>query len=49
LAIDRALHGHVANTWPRWEEMLGMGAPGGFTGTPRVAQAAQTMHGTKAQ
>ena len=49
LAIERALHGHVANTWPRWEEMLGMGAPGGFTGTPRVAQAAQTMHGTKAQ
>jgi hypothetical protein len=49
LAIDRALHGKVANTWPRWEEMLGIGAPAGFTGTPRVAQAAQKTYGTTAQ
>jgi glutathione synthase/RimK-type ligase-like ATP-grasp enzyme len=40
LVIDRALHGNVANTWPRWEEMLGTGAAAGFTGAPRVAQAA---------
>jgi hypothetical protein len=49
LAIDRALHGKVANTWPRWEEMLGIGAPAGFTGTPRVAHAAQKTYGTTAQ
>jgi len=41
LVIDRALHGNVANTWPRWEEMLGIGAPAGFTGAPRTAQSAQ--------
>jgi hypothetical protein len=41
LAIDRALHGNIANTWPKWEEMLGIGAAAGFTGAPRVAQAAQ--------
>jgi hypothetical protein len=40
LVIDRALHGNIANTWPRWEEMLGMGAPAGFTGAARAAQAA---------
>jgi hypothetical protein len=42
LVIDRALHGNVANTWPRWEEMLGIGSPAGFTGAARIAQAAQT-------
>ena len=31
LVIDRALHGNTADTWPRWEEMLGIGAPAGFT------------------
>jgi len=41
LVIDRALHGNIANTWPKWEEMLGMGSAAGFTGAPRVAQAAQ--------
>ena len=41
LVIDRALHGNVANTWPRWEEMLGIGAPAGFTGAPRTVQSAQ--------
>jgi hypothetical protein len=42
LVIDRALHGNVRNTWPRWEEMLGLGAPAGFTGAARAAQATQT-------
>ena len=42
LAIERAQHGNVANTWPRWEEMLGMGIPAGFTGAARTAQSAQT-------
>ena len=37
LTIDRALHGNTGNTWPRWEEMLGFGAPAGFTGAPRTA------------
>jgi hypothetical protein len=42
LVIDRALHGNIANTWPKWEEMLGIGSAAGFTGAPRVAQAAQS-------
>jgi len=42
LVIDRALHGNVANTWPRWEEMLGIGPAAGFTGAPRTALAAQS-------
>jgi hypothetical protein len=25
LVMDRALNGHVSQTWPRWSEMLGMG------------------------
>jgi hypothetical protein len=37
LVIDRALHGNVANTWPRWEEMLGFGAAAGFTAAPKAA------------
>jgi hypothetical protein len=37
LVIDRALHGNVANTWPRWEEMLGLGAASGFTAAPKTA------------
>jgi hypothetical protein len=37
LVIDRALHGNVANTWPRWEEMLGFGAASGFTAAPKTA------------
>jgi len=40
LVIDRALHGNVANTWPRWGEMLGLGAAAGFTGAPRASQSA---------
>ncbi len=39
LVIDRALHGNITNTWPRWEEMLGLGAPAGFTGAARAGQA----------
>lgn len=41
LVIDRAVNGNVTNTWPRWEEMLGIGAPVGFTGAARAAQAGQ--------
>jgi len=26
LVIDRALNGKASNPWPRWEEMLGVGA-----------------------
>jgi hypothetical protein len=37
LVIDRALHGNAANTWPRWEEMLGIGAAAGFTAAPKAA------------
>jgi hypothetical protein len=35
LVVDRALHGAPSQSWPRWEEMLGMGAAAGFTGNPR--------------
>ena len=41
LVIDRALNGIPSNPWPRWEEMLGVGAASGVTGAPRAA-AAQT-------
>ena len=34
LVIDRALNGHPAQCWPRWEEMLGLGPASGFTGGP---------------
>jgi len=40
LVIDRALNGTPSNPWPRWEEMLGVGAAAGFTGAPK--SAAQT-------
>ena len=36
LVIDRALNPDPARSWPRWEEMLGIGAPAGFTGAPRT-------------
>jgi hypothetical protein len=39
LVIDRALHGAPSNSWPRWEEMLGIGAPSGFTGAPAKSRA----------
>ena len=41
LVIDRALNGAPSNPWPRWEEMLGVGAAAGFTGAPRA-----TAHGS---
>jgi hypothetical protein len=34
LVIDRALNGHPAQSWPRWEEMLGIGPGTGFSGGP---------------
>ena len=34
LVIDRARTGAVTHPWPRWERMLGLGAPGGFLGAP---------------
>jgi hypothetical protein len=34
LVIDRALNGTPADSWPRWEEMLGIGAASGFAGAP---------------
>jgi len=37
LVIDRALNGAASNPWPRWEEMLGVGAASGVIGAPRVA------------
>jgi len=41
LVIDRALNGQASNPWPRWEEMLGVGAAAGFTGAPKSAVAGQ--------
>src|ERR1700683_304136 len=40
LVVDRALHGDVANTWPRWEQMLNLGQPAGFTGNPKPTPSA---------
>jgi hypothetical protein len=34
LVIDRALNPDPSRSWPRWEEMLGIGAASGFTGAP---------------
>jgi len=39
LVIDRALHGTSDMSWPRWEEMIGLGTPAGFVGTPRAIGA----------
>ncbi len=39
LVIDRALHGKPAVSWPRWEELLGMGAGVGFLGAPLAKTA----------
>ena len=36
LVIDRALNPDLTRSWPRWEEMLGIGAAGGFAGSPRA-------------
>jgi hypothetical protein len=37
LVIDRALNGAPSGPWPRWEEMLGVGAAAGFTGAPKAS------------
>jgi hypothetical protein len=39
LVIDRAVNGNASNPWPRWEEMLGIGAASGFTAAPAVTKA----------
>ena len=38
LVIDRALNGHPSQSWPRWEEMLGIGPASGFTGAPAAVE-----------
>jgi hypothetical protein len=40
--IDRALKGNVANSWPRWEEMLGIGATTGFTAAPALTKTSSS-------
>jgi len=40
LVIDRALRGQAYSSWPRWEEMLGIGPAAGFTGAPKSAASA---------
>lgn len=47
LVIDRALTGDVSRSWPRWEEMLGMGAAAGFTGAPSLTRNVE--RGTRKQ
>ncbi len=42
LVIDRALNGDISNTWPRWEEMLGIGTSNGFVGSPKTASRVAT-------
>jgi len=37
LVIDRAINGTPAQSWPRWEEMLGIGPASGFTGAPGIS------------
>jgi len=46
LVIDRALNGEPSNPWPKWEEMLGVGAAAGFTGAPKSAAKIATASGT---
>jgi hypothetical protein len=50
LVIDRALHGPASGPWPRWEEMLKIGAASGFTGAPAASatKAAATAHAAAA-
>ena len=36
LVIDRAINGQPAQTWPRWEEMLGIGPAAGYAGAPGI-------------
>lgn len=37
LVVDRALNGPVSGPWPRWAEMLRLGAASGFVGEPSGA------------
>ena len=46
LVIDRALTGQPSQSWPRWEEMLGMGQASGFTGAPKSTAATPSSHKT---
>jgi hypothetical protein len=43
LVLDRALTPQPTSPWPRWEEMLGMGAAGGFIGAPRPVGRAEEV------
>jgi hypothetical protein len=43
LVIDRALRGDPSYPWPRWEEMLGIGAAAGFSGAPAKKIAGATI------
>jgi len=45
LVVDRALNGTPAQSWPRWEEMLGIGAPAGYAGAPGDALTAPSRPG----
>ena len=42
LVIERALNGAASNPWPRWEEMLGVGAASGVIGAPKGAAQVAT-------
>ena len=46
LLIDRALNCKDSNPWPRWEEMLGVGAASGFIGAPKSAAASAPSAGS---
>jgi len=46
LVIDRALNGAASNPWPRWEEMLGVGAAAGVLGAPKAAAQVATANVT---
>ena len=46
LVIDRALSGVASNPWPRWEEMLGVGAASGVIGAPKAAAQVATANVT---
>jgi hypothetical protein len=46
LVIDRALNGASSGPWPRWEEMLKIGASSGFVGAPTAAAVANATAAT---
>ena len=49
LVVDRALKGAPSGSWPRWEEMLGIGVAAGFTGAPAATATATTAAATAAK